>query len=317
VRTLPAIGAPTYYGRPALKASHYRFLIITYFFIGGLAGAAQVIATIADLFGGRSDLAIVRAGRYLALGGAVVSPVLLILDLQVRERWLNMLRIFRATSPMSVGAWVLTAFGAFSGLAATGALLDQALGLRWARGAARLAGIPAAATGGVMTYYTGALLGASSTPLWAAAYRVLPPLFAASSAATATAAIALLLPRAAPSTAPRRIRRLALVATGVELACSLAVASTWERERVVAPLQQPGLRVLHRFSSMGMILPLVVHAMQEVTGRESHLFSAMASLVTLIGGFCLRTLVVLAGNASVDDPALYFGRTQPGEEAAR
>lgn len=101
----------TYYQRPALKPSPYGWLIATYLYVGGLAGAAELIVTIADWVGRRRDRGIVRMGRYLALGGALISPILLIADLHKPERWYNMLRIFCKTSPMSIGAWILMAFG--------------------------------------------------------------------------------------------------------------------------------------------------------------------------------------------------------------
>ena len=114
----------TYYRVPPIKPGPYRWAIIFYFFIGGIASAAQFIATIADLFGGAGmTRRSCRAGRYLALVGALISPVLLIADLHKRERWYNMLRIYRSTSAMSVGAWALSLFGAFSGLTAAGQFL--------------------------------------------------------------------------------------------------------------------------------------------------------------------------------------------------
>jgi len=98
----------TYYGQPVLKPSHYGQLIASYLFIGGIAGASQIIATIADWTGDRRNRFIARAGRYLSLGGMIVAPLFLIADLHTPERWYNMLRIFRRTSPMSTGSWTLT-----------------------------------------------------------------------------------------------------------------------------------------------------------------------------------------------------------------
>ena len=98
----------TYYGQPVLKPSHYGQLIASYLFIGGIAGASQIIATIADWTGDRRNRFIARAGRYLSLGGMIVAPLFLIADLRTPERWYNMLRIFRRTSPMSTGSWTLT-----------------------------------------------------------------------------------------------------------------------------------------------------------------------------------------------------------------
>src|SRR5579883_2354428 len=165
---------PSYYGRPAVKASHYRWLIASYLFTGGLAGASQVLAAVADLFGRERDRPVVSAGRYVALAGAALSPVFLIADLHTPQRWYNMLRIFRRTSPMSIGSWTLAVFGTFSGLAAAAQVLEDLFGWRpLGRVLARVFGLPAAAAGVIMSYYTGILLSATSTPLWTAAYRLL------------------------------------------------------------------------------------------------------------------------------------------------
>src|SRR5947199_8999720 len=90
----PATTPPTYYGQRALKPSDWRWLIITYFFVGGLAGAAQVIACVVDLLGHRRDWPLVSAARYLALAGALLSPALLVADLKTPSRWFNMLRVY-------------------------------------------------------------------------------------------------------------------------------------------------------------------------------------------------------------------------------
>src|SRR5437588_2100493 len=108
----------TYYGRPALKATTYHWLVTLYLFVGGLAGTAQLVSTLADLGNGKRNRSLVRAGRYLGFAGALLSPVLLTADLHTPSRWYNMLRIFRRTSPMSIGSWVLFAFGGLSTVAA-------------------------------------------------------------------------------------------------------------------------------------------------------------------------------------------------------
>ena len=113
-------GGESYYGRPAVKASPYGWKVALYTFLGGLAGSAQVIATLADLVSPRKHRALVKAGRVLAaVNGALLGPALLVLDLHTPQRWYNMLRIFRRTSPMSIGSYVLTAFGAFSAASLT------------------------------------------------------------------------------------------------------------------------------------------------------------------------------------------------------
>src|SRR5690349_19693997 len=153
----------TYYDLPALNPSHYGQLVSSYLFIGGIAGASQVIATIADFRGGEKTRFIVRAGRYLAVAGACTGPVFLVADLHTPERWYNMLRIFRRTSSMSIGSWTLTLFGTISAITAGAQLLGDRTGSRGLLGAARAFGVPAAGTGAVLATYTGTLLGATST----------------------------------------------------------------------------------------------------------------------------------------------------------
>src|SRR5579862_1713482 len=147
----------TYYGRPAIKPSHYKWLISAYLFTGGLAGASQIIAAVADLFGRPRDHSVVRVGRYVALLGSLASPVFLINDLQSPKRFYNMMRIFRPTSPMSLGSWTLAAFGTLSGLTALGQAVEDVTGLAAGRWLARAASLPAAAAGAVMSCYTGSL----------------------------------------------------------------------------------------------------------------------------------------------------------------
>src|SRR5260370_20193050 len=94
---------PSYYDYPVLKAPVWGWEIVWYFFFGGLAAGCYFIASIAALFGSREDRATVRAGYYLSLLALLPCPPLLIKDLGRPERFLNMLRIFKGKSPMSIG----------------------------------------------------------------------------------------------------------------------------------------------------------------------------------------------------------------------
>ena len=305
----PDEAPPTYYNRPAVKPSDWRWLIITYFFVGGLAGAAQVIATVAELFGHRRDRELVGAARYLAVAGALASPVLLVADLKTPSRWYNMLRIFRGTSPMSIGSWTLLAFGTFSGLAAFGHLLEDLFGVRAGRALARLAGVPAAISGALLATYTGSLLSATSTPLWAAGYRVLPALFGASATSTAMAALALMLHRTwAPRASLERIERLSLLASALELVLSLRFEVTLKQAQVSTPLEEPPLAVPYRGGAfgLGILLPLAIHFLQVITHRELRTLSMVASIAALTGGYAQRAVLVLAGKHSAERPTDYF-----------
>jgi Polysulphide reductase, NrfD len=148
-------------------------------FTGGAAGASAAIASAADWVGDDFDLA--RKARWLALGGAGLSSALLVYDLGRPSRFLNMLRVFKPQSPMSMGAWCLTAFANFTAAAAFADLVRDRFGnslpVRVLGGAASagstLFGLP-------FSNYTGVLIGATAVPVWNHNVDTLPIHFGAS-----------------------------------------------------------------------------------------------------------------------------------------
>src|SRR5436190_2262723 len=159
----PMLPERGYYGLPFLKEPVWTWEVPAYFFVGGAAGAAAVLGAAAQLTGADRDL--VSDARWIAAAGSVLSAPLLIGDLGRPERFLNMLRVFKPKSPMSVGAWTLTAFGTFS----AGAILAGKI-----RFIADASALGSAATGLVMATYTGVLIGATSIPAWADHASMLP-----------------------------------------------------------------------------------------------------------------------------------------------
>ncbi len=208
-----AYRGPTYYGRSQLKPSPFGFMVSLYIYLAGLSGSAQLLATIGDLFGGRAARGMVRRGRLLAMLGTAIGPGLLIADLHTPQRFYNMLRILRTTSPMSIGSYVLTSFGLTSTLTAAAQLLGDRIGGRagcWLRGLGRAASVPASVTGSGLSVYTAALQSATSTPYWAASPRWLAVRYGASSVATAAAALSLLEHGRGDASVARRLDGLAL-----------------------------------------------------------------------------------------------------------
>lgn len=180
---LPAPGPESgYWGQPIVKAPVWTWEVPLYFFVGGVSGSSAVIAAGAELVGaGIPGVAVAAHG--LALLGALLSGVLLVSDLGRPARFLNMLRVFKWRSPMSVGAWVLAAFG---GLAALAAWSHGSAGVLHL-GASTLAGL----TGAVLVTYTGVLLGATVIPAWASQRRSLPAHFAVGGLGAAAAILEL------------------------------------------------------------------------------------------------------------------------------
>jgi len=165
--------APGYYGLPIVKPPVWTWEVAAYLFVGGLAGMAAVVAAAVAWVGG--DYGLLRAALATAAGGSLVSALLLILDLGRPGRFLNMLRVFKWRSPMSVGAWTLTLFGG----ASTAAALLVEWGVRFGADATpSWALLPlvtvAALAGAVLATYTGVLVGATAIPAWFTHRRTLP-----------------------------------------------------------------------------------------------------------------------------------------------
>jgi formate-dependent nitrite reductase membrane component NrfD len=160
---------PGYYGEPVVKPPVWTWEVPLYFFFGGIGGMSAVIAFGAILFH-HVDLA--RAAMWLAaIGGAILSPILLIMDLGRPHLFLNMLRVFKHRSAMSMGAWILTAFGTFAvpGLIALELHAHQIFSGTLAQLLNFAAGIfilGAAMFGTLLATYTGVLIGATAIPAW-------------------------------------------------------------------------------------------------------------------------------------------------------
>ena len=167
----------SYYDRPVLQAPAWGAPAVPgYLFLGGLAGASSVLAGFAQL-GGERELS--RAAKTAAAGAIGVSLAALVDDLGRPRRFLNMLRVLKVTSPMSVGSWVLSAyapaaFGA-AGAAVTGRVTQ----------AGAVATATAALLGPAVATYTAALVCDTAVPAWHEGYREMPFLFAGSAACAA------------------------------------------------------------------------------------------------------------------------------------
>ena len=202
-RMVPPAEPRSYYGRPVVKEPVWTPEIPVYFFTGGLAGASAGLAFAARLTR-RKKLA--RVATANAFAGVAVSPLLLISDLGVPKRFFRMLRIFKVTSPMSVGSWILTVEGGLLALSAS----HEFLGWFPSR-LARVGEALAAALGMPLATYTAALIANTSVPVWHEGRRALPFAFAGGSAMAAGAAAALLAPgEAGPA------RRLAVIGAATE-----------------------------------------------------------------------------------------------------
>ena len=132
---VPDAEVRTYYDKPILKQPVWKWFIPAYFFTGGLAAGSAMLAAGARLTGNRC---LARRCRFVTLGALGISTAFLVKDLGRPSRFYNMLRVFKPTSPMSIGSWLLGAFGTAAAAATAsdaakilpgmGALADTAAG---------------------------------------------------------------------------------------------------------------------------------------------------------------------------------------------
>ena len=167
----------SYYGRPVIKEPVWQAPDVAgYLFLGGLAGASSVLAA------GSQPVRPPRAGpggQGGALGAISLSAVALVHDLGGRARFTNMLRVFKPSSPMSVGSWLLAGYGPVAGAAA----VSEVTGILPAAGTAATLG--AGLLGPAIATYTAALICDTAVPAWHAGYREMPYVFAGSAASAA------------------------------------------------------------------------------------------------------------------------------------
>lgn len=302
----------SYYGLPVIHRPHWKWLIIVYFFVGGIAGASSVIASIARLVGGGEGRSIARAGRYLSLAALIPSPILLVLDLGRPERFHYMLRILKLRSPMSIGSWALLIFSGLCGLTAFVQAAEDGLFRRTTKIQGLLLALPArliavltALFGLIMAGYTGVLLGLTAVPIWAKNHLLLGPLFLASAFSNAAAAISLAITaaRGDAHVALRRLERLERIALLAELGVILAARAN-AGEVIGQPIRTGRLGRVLRWGVLGagIAAPLALQASATLRKKTSRRATALASAFTLVGGFCLRYVMVMAGRASADDP---------------
>ena len=295
----------TYHGQPVLAEPVWTWEVPVYLFAGGLAGATAGVAFASEL-AGREVLS--RRAWGVAAAAVTACPPLLVSDLGRPERFLNMLRVFKVTSPMSVGSWLLAASGTATGIAA----------------ASRIAGTPggsvaapaAAALGMPLATYTGVLLANTAVPVWHEARRELPFLFAASAAASAGAAVAAATPPAHAGPA----RRLAIGASVVELAVARLLerrlgalagafrsdeARGWERSRsalTVAGAAALAGAGLHERRAPSHLVDMS-HRMGGLGRPRTRGMTFAGAALTLAGALATRFAVFRAGFASARDPA--------------
>jgi formate-dependent nitrite reductase membrane component NrfD len=290
---------------PYVADPEWHGYIVWYFFLGGIAAGAYVIAALVDFVGTTDDRRAVRYAYYIAFPLVNICGILLILDLNRPERFWHMLiqsqtgrPMLKWWSPISVGSWGLAVFGAFSAASLLGVLAeDGRLGLRrFAPLAAQLrtglVGRLFAAAGALAAFflgsYTGVLLGASNQPYWADTTWT-GALFLASAASTGIAALILLnrwLQPSLPRAVIERLERLDALAILLECGLLATLALSLGNLASRAFLNWPGALLPLFVLPFGLLIPLVL---KPLTSPRA---AVIASVLVLLGGFALRVAFV-------------------------
>ena len=289
---VPEAEFTSYYGKPVLNPPVWEARDIAgYFFLGGLAGGSSLLAAGADLTGRPELSRVAKAGAFAA---GLVSLAALIHDLGKPARFLNMMRVFKVTSPMSVGTWLLSGYVPATGVAAASALTGR---VRWA-GAAATAG--AAVLGPAVAAYTAALISDTAVPAWHDGYREMPFVFTGS-AAMAAGGLGLL---GAPAGQSGPARHLALLGQVMEMT---AFERMTHRMGMTAEPYRAGRggayiragQVLGALGATGAALsgtPLVPR------GRPRRVVAALSGAALLGASAATRWGIFHAGMASARDP---------------
>lgn len=291
--------ASDYNGLPVLKAPVWTWEIPLYFFIGGIAGASAAIGFLAHVLGRNAD--VVRATFWVALAGALASPPLLIADLGRPSRFLNMLRVFKWRSPMSLGAWTLALFSSAAfvtvacielGRAGYGNAIISLIG--WAAQAG------AALTGVVLLSYTSVLLGVTAIPVWSENRTLLPPHFVAG-ALGAAAAILELLGFFSPAT-----QMMGIAAATVETIIGILIEV--RARKVDQPLREGSVGWVMR---VGGVLAGPLSLLLRVIFGRVLVIRQIAGVCFILGALIIRFAWIVAGRVSAHDPQAVFSIQRP------
>ena len=272
-----------YYGRPIVKPHEWKPEVPAYFWIGGTAGAAAV-GTVLARMRGMHDLA--RIYKRTALAGLIVSPALLVSDLGVKHRFYNMLRVFKPTSPMSVGSWLLTMLGGML----TASTVAELLGIEWLSTATE---IMAAPLGPAVASYTAVLISNTATPVWHEAYRELPFIFVSSAVGGAGAVGVLFGPEEERGPAHR-----AMIIGEIGKLLGVKAMQKGLGPVLSEPYRKGDAGMMEKSAMLTGLASLIL----AVAGRKNRAVSQAAAAFSIVSGVLERFTILEAGKQSAQDP---------------
>lgn len=291
-----------------VASPHWEWWLVFYFYLGGIAAGSYFMAALIELVGNDEDRELAKVAYYIAFPLVLVCTVLLILDLGRPERFWHMLiqsntfmPIFKYWSPMSIGSWALSIFGAMSFVSFVGVLAeDSRFGLGRFSGLARrlhhgpigiLFELAAAAIGFFIAAYTGALLTATNQPFWSDS-NLVAALFLASAASTGIAAMILLRRRSTAHDSLERLETADSWAIGLEILMLVAFLISLGALAIPLISSPYGVLMLIGTGFVGLVIPLALRFAPNLLGRTT---PVAAAILVLIGGFVLRYSILMAG----------------------
>jgi formate-dependent nitrite reductase membrane component NrfD len=295
--------ASSYHGNPVLKAPTWTWQVPLYFFVGGVAGLSAVLALVAHVAG---NTELTRTSSWMGLAGAFISAPLLIADLGRPARFLNMLRVFKPRSAMSIGAWTLVAFSSAAGVA----VVCHELHLRGLGGEISVAGewlgqTVAALTGLVLASYTSVLICITAIPVWSENRKLVPAVFLTGALGSAAALLEL-----AGFTIPAT-QFIGIVASTAEIV--IAIVIELRGRYIDRPLREGAVGLLIRGAA---VLAGPISLAIRVVGAHSAELRYIAASCFAVGALMTRYGWIAAGRVSSRDPQALF-RIQRAHQVAK
>jgi formate-dependent nitrite reductase membrane component NrfD len=302
----------SYYDVSILKAPVWKYEIASYFFFGGLSAGAYLLARMAERFGGKKYQDLTHAGTWIAFATLIPCPLLLIHDLGDRKRFHHMLRVFKPTSPMSLGTWTLVGYSGMVGAAVAHDLIRNktqppeerhdtigTLTRAWIN-LHDAAGVPLAIG---IAGYTGVLLSCTANPLWTKNPWI-GPLFSASAIATGAAAISLALDATSPADESPSHSILEKIDTAAHLGEAITLGGYLRHAGEKAKPLTHGSMKKHMKIAAGALIGAEVLKHLPLRGRPKKAARMAASVLGLVSGFSLRWAFVYGAHEAGNDPRL-------------
>jgi formate-dependent nitrite reductase membrane component NrfD len=288
-------GTLTYYDTPVIKRAVWSWTVPLYYYVGGTAGGSAVLGAAAILIAPAEFPRLIVGTRWISALGGVISGGLLIHDLGRPSRFLNMLRVFRPTSPMNLGSWVLTGFGAASTVS-----LVAMEGPPFLHRIGKIAGIKAGVLGLILSGYTGVLVANTVVPVWQRPRRMLPLLFLASAMSSASSLLDFF-------DWNLRERKAIALFGAIGYLADLTCGQIVEQQIALVP---EAVKPLHEgFSGFlwraGKAMTAISLALSLAPGHSNRKRRCIGVLGTT-GALCLRFGIHYAGQRSADNPRAIF-----------